>query len=80
MSAEMSTEHMQLTVNGAPSQIAAGTSVAELVASLVEAARDGKNGGIAVAVNESVVPRAAWDGTPLAAGDRVEILTAVQGG
>ena len=77
----MSTEHtMQLSVNGAPSRLAEGTTVADLVLSLVETARDGKAGGIAVAVNESVVPRASWDGTPLADGDRVEILTAVQGG
>lgn len=81
----MSAEHtmsttMQLSVNGEPSRIAVGSSVADLVVSLVEAARDGNRGGIAVAVNETVVPRASWDGTPLAAGDRVEILTAVQGG
>jgi sulfur carrier protein len=36
--------------------------------------------GIAAAVNETVVPRGAWPATVLAAGDRVEILTAVQGG
>jgi len=71
---------MQLSVNGEPSQIAEGSTVADLVASLVEAARDGNRGGIAAAVNETVVPRASWDGTPLTVGDRVEILTAVQGG
>jgi sulfur carrier protein len=76
----MSNEHMQLSVNGELSQIAAGSTVTDLVLSLVEAARDGNRGGIAVAVNETVVPRASWDATPLAAGDRVEILTAVQGG
>ena len=83
MSAEhtmSTTSTMQLSVNGEPSQIAAGATVADLVVSLVEAAREGNRGGIAVAVNETVVPRADWDGTPLAAGDRVEILTAVQGG
>ncbi|NUL34928.1 sulfur carrier protein ThiS, partial [Streptomyces lunaelactis] len=31
-------------------------------------------------VNESVVPRSQWAGTPLGDGDRVEVLTAVQGG
>ena len=53
-SPEMSAEHtMQLSVNGEPSQIAEGSTVADLVVSLVEAARDGNRGGIAVAVNES---------------------------
>ena len=71
---------MHLFVNGESSQAEEGSSVADLVVSLVEAARDGRGGGIAVAVNEAVVPRAAWDATKLAPGDRVEILTAVQGG
>ena len=35
---------------------------------------------VAVAVNGAVVRRAAWDSTPLADGDQVEVLTAVQGG
>lgn len=36
--------------------------------------------GIAVAVNQIVVPRADWAGTPLHADDKIEIITAVQGG
>jgi sulfur carrier protein len=36
--------------------------------------------GIAAAVNEAVVPRSRWAATLLRDGDRVEILTAVQGG
>lgn len=36
--------------------------------------------GVAVAVNGEVVPRGAWALHLLAAGDVVEIVTAVQGG
>lgn len=36
--------------------------------------------GVAAALNETVVPRARWAATPVSDGDRVEILTAVQGG
>lgn len=36
--------------------------------------------GLAVAVNDEVVPRSAWAGTRLQPGDRVELLSAVQGG
>jgi sulfur carrier protein len=36
--------------------------------------------GIAVAVDAEVVPRAIWDAHELRAGDRVEVLTAIQGG
>ena len=36
--------------------------------------------GVAVAVNGTVVPRSAWSEVDLADGDRVEVLTAAQGG
>ena len=36
--------------------------------------------GVAAAVNDAVVSRAGWDDTRIAEGDRVEVLTAVQGG
>lgn len=36
--------------------------------------------GIAVAVNQSVIVRADWDRTPLAAEDQVLIIQATQGG
>ncbi len=35
---------------------------------------------VAIAVNDTVVPRAAWDDVQLHANDRVEIITAVAGG
>ncbi|MEU6157261.1 sulfur carrier protein ThiS [Streptomyces sp. NPDC047130] len=62
-------------VNGAPRELAAGTALDAVVALLTPA-----RSGVAAAVNETVVPRDRWAGTPLADGDRVEILTAVQGG
>jgi sulfur carrier protein len=49
-------------------------TVAEAVAAVTEARR-----GVAVALNGEVVPRAEWN-RPLADGDRVEVLTATQGG
>lgn len=64
-----------ITVNGAPSTVEDGTTVAELVD-----ATAGRRGGVAVAVNEDVVPRAHWNTTAVKPDDRVEILTAVQGG
>jgi sulfur carrier protein len=38
------------------------------------------SGGVAAAVNGDVVPRRLWAATVLAEGDRVEVVTAVQGG
>ncbi|MGC4744182.1 sulfur carrier protein ThiS [Micromonospora sp. DT201] len=66
---------MELTVNGAGRSVPGGASVAELVRDIVPQQR-----GVAVAVNGEVVPRAGWATTALRDGDRVEVLTAAQGG
>ena len=55
-------------------------SVATLAALLAEKAVDTGQKGIAVALNGTVVPRAAWPQTPLNPGDNVEIVRARQGG
>jgi sulfur carrier protein len=39
-----------------------------------------ETGGIAVALNDAVVPRSQWRNTPLNPGDHIEIVVAVQGG
>jgi sulfur carrier protein len=53
----------------------------ETVAALVAAlgiASDAR--GVAVALNGAVVPRARWAAAALAAGDRIEVIRAMQGG
>ncbi|WP_327124501.1 sulfur carrier protein ThiS [Streptomyces sp. NBC_01727] len=66
---------LSVSVNGDPRSIAAGTTLEALVATLTAAPS-----GVAAAVNESVVPRSRWSSAALADGDRIEVLTAVQGG
>ncbi|MCX4551613.1 sulfur carrier protein ThiS [Streptomyces sp. NBC_01387] len=66
---------MNVSVNGAVRPVAPGTTLDLLVAGLT-----GAPSGVAAAVNETVVPRGQWPDTTLGDGDRVEILTAVQGG
>jgi len=64
-----------VSVNGAPRRLDPGSAVEAVVAAL------GAGGtGTAVAVNGEVVPRSAWASRELAAGDSVEVLTAVPGG
>lgn len=63
-------------VNGEPHE-AVGQTVTELVAAL-GGAPGGR--GVAVAVGGEVVPRSAWGRRHLVAGDRVEVLGAIQGG
>ncbi|RZU51979.1 sulfur carrier protein ThiS [Krasilnikovia cinnamomea] len=66
---------MRLTVNGSPHAVDDAVTVAGLVSTLTEARR-----GVAVAVNGEVVPRSGWSAAVLRDGDRVEVLTAAQGG
>ncbi|MFF0449551.1 sulfur carrier protein ThiS [Streptomyces sp. NPDC004609] len=71
----MSSFPLVVSVNGERRELATGTTLATLVAGLTTAPS-----GVAAAVNEAVVPRSQWPGTLLGDGDRVEVLTAVQGG
>lgn len=64
-----------ITVNGEPRTIAAGATVASLLATMAVA---GKR--FAVERNGSVVPRSQVAQTPLADGDRLEVVIAVGGG
>ena len=66
---------MNLSVNGEGRVLDGPVSLDALVATLTAAPS-----GVAAAVNETVVPRSQWATTLLADGDRVEVLTAVQGG
>lgn len=64
-----------VSVNGAARVLAGPVTLDVLVATLTAAPS-----GVAAALNETVVPRGRWPDTPLSDGDRVEVLTAVQGG
>ncbi|MYW66221.1 sulfur carrier protein ThiS [Streptomyces sp. SID8379] len=66
---------MNVSLNGEPHTVTAETTLDALVATLTTA-----HSGVAAALNETVVPRAQWPRTALSEGDRVEVLTAVQGG
>jgi sulfur carrier protein len=66
---------MTITVNGKPTGLTAGTTLADLVSSTVEGHRY-----VAVAHNGAVAPRGTWAGVTLADGDAVEILVPVAGG
>ncbi|MER0479351.1 sulfur carrier protein ThiS [Streptomyces sp. Edi2] len=75
MNAAPSAPTVSVSVNGETREIPGDLTLDRLVATLSQAPA-----GVAAAVNETVVPRTRWPATPLADGDRVEVLTAVQGG
>ncbi len=66
---------MRLLLNGSERELPDGATVADAVAALGAPGR-----GVAVAVDDDVVPRADWASHELRDGVRVEVLTAVQGG
>jgi sulfur carrier protein len=67
---------MQLTVNGAPRTLERPVpTVADLVREL---GLDGKR--VAIERNGAIVPRSRYAETPVASGDRLEIVGAVGGG
>ncbi|MGW9024276.1 sulfur carrier protein ThiS [Streptomyces sp. NPDC055722] len=66
---------MNISVNGERHQVTPGIALDAVVRTLTAAPS-----GVAAALNETVVPRTQWPSTSLTEGDRVEVLTAVQGG
>jgi len=71
------TTAIRLVVNGETREAPTGVTVDVLLAHL---GRDPAMPGVAVAVADRVVRRADWPATVLADGDRVEVITAAQGG
>jgi sulfur carrier protein len=64
-----------IVVNGQPRTVAADLTVAGLIAELGLAGKP-----VAVERNHEIVPRATHATTPLADGDRLELVTFVGGG
>lgn len=67
---------IQVEVNGAPRTFAAPVTLQAVLRELGLAERR----GIAVAVNDGVVPRSQWPLRPLEPGERVLVIQATQGG
>ncbi|HEV7728060.1 MAG TPA: sulfur carrier protein ThiS [Modestobacter sp.] len=66
---------IRVTVNGDPTDLAEGATVAVLVAE-----RSSGHDRVAVALNGDVVPRSRWTATELSPGDRLEVLAPTAGG
>ena len=66
-----------IVLNGQASDVPAGEPLSAVIRLL---GLDVDAGGVAVAVDGEVVPRAAWESFALPDDARVEVLTAMQGG
>jgi len=67
---------MTVHVNDQPRPLAAGAVLADLLRELGLAERK----GVAIAINDEVVPRSAWTARALADGERILVIQATQGG
>ncbi|WP_158856069.1 sulfur carrier protein ThiS [Lunatibacter salilacus] len=67
---------MDITVNNEPYQISDSCSITQL---LLDHVRQ-KPAGIAVAVNQSVIPKSEWGRTFICSGDNIVLIKATQGG
>ena len=74
---EITSTIIQIVVNGEPREVPVELSIGALISKL---GREPEMRGIAVAVNDRVVRRADWPEVVVQEGDRVEIITASQGG
>ncbi len=70
-----SSETVEVRLNGEAVSLAAGTTLSELVARWC-----GSDRGVAVAVNQEVIPRSVWSDYVVTNGAAVEIVTAAAGG
>jgi sulfur carrier protein len=70
--------YIPIRLNGEETAITPGTSIADVLLTIGLDPTIPK--GIAVAVNDEVVRRGDWPSKRLEKGDRVEVITARQGG
>lgn len=68
-------ERIEIQLNGEPFSLPRGTTLAGLLEQLQRHPRT-----VAVERNGEIVPRDRFEGTPLGAGDRLELVQFVQGG
>jgi sulfur carrier protein len=68
---------MELTINGEKRTIENAETLEDVMRSL---GLSPDSGGVAVAVNDTVVPRSRWKSTRIRPSDAIEVIHAVQGG
>ena len=68
---------MKIQVNGEKKEVRLNLNVYDL---LIALELDPTQAGIAVAVEQEVIPKTEWQATELREGSDVEIIRAVQGG
>jgi sulfur carrier protein len=76
---------MEITINGQSKQVPADYSLGQLVSELFlpgtgTVPAQGTPKGVAVAINQSVIPKSDWPSRRLSPNDHITLITATQGG
>lgn len=66
---------MEIIVNGIPKEILENTILKELVDNMLNDTK-----GVAIAINDAVIPKAQWSDLKLTQNDKVLFIEATQGG
>jgi len=67
---------MEVTVNNQTYQLNESCSIEQLLAAIISTGTD----GLAIAVNQTIISKSAWDTYVLSPGDQVILIKATQGG
>lgn len=76
-------EPFSLSINGESTTLASATGKVSIALGALleeELSITSEARGVAVAVNDTVVPKSQWYATMIERGDRVEVIRATQGG
>lgn len=69
-------QNMEITVNQKNYQLNDTCSVEQMLAEVLKIPVQ----GIAVAINQTIIPKTDWPGRQLQSGDRITVIKATQGG
>ncbi|MFN6946588.1 MAG: sulfur carrier protein ThiS [Cytophagaceae bacterium] len=67
---------MMIFINNEKKEVETGNKLSKLLEQLNLLQKR----GIAIAINNEVIPKVEWDSQPLQDGDKITIITATQGG
>ena len=67
---------MKIQINNEPKEVPEGATVSDVVISLLQL----NPSGMAIAVNDSIVPKHLWDSSHLQANDKMLVIKATTGG
>ncbi|MCX2494334.1 sulfur carrier protein ThiS [Pedobacter sp. PF22-3] len=67
---------MEVTINNQNYQLNESCSIEQMLAAVISA----ETNGLAIAVNQTIISKSAWDTYVLSPGDQVILIKATQGG